>query len=77
MNYQTLTCSSNANVVKAINVSKSYGKFKALDEVSFDVLAGQMIALLGHNGAGKSTLLKLILGLVTPSKGRSKCKGKI
>lgn len=76
MNYQTLTCSSNANVVKAINVSKSYGKFKALDEVSFDVLAGQMIALLGHNGAGKSTLLKLILGLVTPSKGQIQVQGQ-
>lgn len=82
MNCQTLIRSANKPVasadvvVKATNVSKSYGQFKALDEVSFEVLAGQMIALLGHNGAGKSTLLKLILGLVTPSKGQIQVQGQ-
>ncbi|MCU8021031.1 MULTISPECIES: ABC transporter ATP-binding protein [unclassified Shewanella] len=81
MNHQTLTCSANKPVtsadvvVKATNISKCYGKFKALDDVSFEVLAGQVIALLGHNGAGKSTLLKLILGLLTPTSGLLQVQG--
>ncbi|MCU8085443.1 ABC transporter ATP-binding protein [Shewanella sp. SM23] len=81
MNHQTLTCSVNKPiasadvVVKATNISKCYGKFKALDDVSFEVLAGQVIALLGHNGAGKSTLLKLILGLLTPTSGLLQVQG--
>ena len=75
MNHQTMTCSANKPVtsadvvVKATNISKCYGKFKALDDVSFEVLAGQVIALLGHNGAGKSTLLSLLAGLDTPTAG--------
>ena len=81
MNHQTMTCSANKPVtsadvvVKATNISKCYGKFKALDDVSFEVLAGQVIALLGHNGAGKSTLLKLILGLLTPTSGLLQVQG--
>ena len=42
---------------------------KALDEVSFDVLAGSIHALMGENGAGKSTLLKILSGAYTPSSG--------
>ncbi len=43
--------------------------FVALDDVSFDVRAGQSVAIIGENGAGKSTLLKLIAGVVQPTRG--------
>jgi ABC-type multidrug transport system ATPase subunit len=50
-------------------VSKQYGGFWALDEVSLDIAPGQLVALLGENGAGKSTLLCCMAGLVSPSRG--------
>ncbi|MCL1089222.1 ABC transporter ATP-binding protein [Shewanella profunda] len=82
MNHQALTPRvtdplSNVEVaVRAKDISKDYGKFKALTDINFDVLRGQTLALLGHNGAGKSTLLKLILGLITPSKGQIQVQGQ-
>ncbi|MCS6099697.1 ABC transporter ATP-binding protein [Shewanella baltica] len=78
---QTFTFSTNKPVasadiaVKAINVSKFYNNFKALEDVNFEVLKGQVVALLGHNGAGKSTLLKLILGLLAPTRGQIQVQG--
>jgi ABC-type Mn2+/Zn2+ transport system ATPase subunit len=51
------------------HVSASYDGRPALDDVSFQVLAGEFAALLGPNGAGKSTILRLLLGLVRPASG--------
>lgn len=62
--------------VMAKDISKHYGKFKALTDIHFDLQAGQTLALLGHNGAGKSTLLKLILGLIRPSTGQILVQGQ-
>lgn len=56
-------------VIELIEVSLKYNDFTALDEVSFEVGSGQIMALLGHNGAGKSSLIKIILGLITPTSG--------
>ncbi|MEM2727344.1 MAG: metal ABC transporter ATP-binding protein [Archaeoglobaceae archaeon] len=50
--------------IKAKNLSYSYGKKKALENVSFEINDGEFIAILGPNGAGKTTLLKCILGLL-------------
>jgi len=50
-------------------VSFSYGKKKALSDVTFSVHCGQRLALLGPNGAGKSTLIRLFAGLLTPQTG--------
>ncbi|MBD8605534.1 sugar ABC transporter ATP-binding protein [Aeromicrobium sp. CFBP 8757] len=50
-------------------VTVTYGAFAALSDVSFDVRAGEVHALLGHNGAGKSTLVKVLSGLVQPDSG--------
>lgn len=50
-------------------VTKRYGSVRALENVSFGLAAGEVVALIGHNGAGKTTLIKLILGLIRPSGG--------
>lgn len=52
-----------SSLVSARNVSKSYGKFKAVDDVSFEIEKGRITGLIGPNGAGKTTLLKALLGL--------------
>ena len=60
---------SEAPVLACREVSKSYGRVRALDAVSLEVRAGEMVALLGPNGAGKSTLFQLLTGLFVPDSG--------
>ncbi|MGS0682173.1 ABC transporter ATP-binding protein [Shewanella sp. 125m-7] len=62
--------------IKLIDVSLKYNDFTALDKVSFEVHAGQTMALLGHNGAGKSSIIKIILGLIAPTSGIAKVMGQ-
>ncbi len=50
-------------MIEIKNVTKKYGKKKALDNVSFDVDDGEIFAFIGHNGAGKTTLIKSIVGI--------------
>ncbi len=51
-------------------ISKSYGKVKVVNNVSIEVSQGEIVGLLGPNGAGKSTSFYMIVGLVSPEKGR-------
>ena len=51
------------------NVSKNFGNFQALNDVSLDIEAGELVALLGPSGCGKTTLLRIIAGLETPDQG--------
>src|SRR5215210_5653217 len=56
--------------ITARNVSKRFGDFVALDDVSVEVPTGSLTALLGPSGSGKSTLLRAIAGLETPDSGQ-------
>lgn len=56
---------------------KSRSDFWALNNISFDVAQGQTVGLIGHNGSGKSTLLKLIGGIIDPTGGSVRRRGRI
>ncbi len=58
------------------DVSKRFGDFVALDDVSLEVPGGSLTALLGPSGSGKSTLLRVIAGLETPDSGRVEISGE-
>src|SRR6478752_1216358 len=51
--------------------------FQALDEVSFDLAAGESLGIIGENGAGKSTLLKIVAGVITPTRGIVETRGRV
>ncbi len=56
-------------MLKIKNIQKSYGDFKALNNVSFTVKTGDITGFLGPNGAGKTTTMRIITGFLTPEKG--------
>ena len=58
------------------NVSKSYGAFHALEQVSMVVHQGELVSVVGPNGAGKTTLVNLLTGLIEPSSGEVLFMGK-
>ncbi|MEK7728516.1 MAG: ABC transporter ATP-binding protein [candidate division KSB1 bacterium] len=57
-------------MIQVEHLTKRYGKFTAVDDVSFEVHAGEVFALLGPNGSGKTTTMKTIVGLNVPTTGR-------
>jgi len=62
-------------VIEMNNITKIFGNFKALDDVTFNVKKGEVHALLGENGAGKSTLMSVLFGLYQAEKGGIKING--
>ena len=63
------------NAIEVKNVSKSYGKVKALDDVSFSVEKGEVFGLIGPDGAGKTTLYRILCTLLKPDSGTSAVDG--
>ncbi|WP_445503465.1 ABC transporter ATP-binding protein [Microvirga sp. G4-2] len=57
-------------ILELVNVSKSFGGFRALTDVSFSVVAGESHALIGPNGAGKSTLVNVLCGQIAADSGK-------
>lgn len=56
-------------LLKVNNVTKTFGKFKALNGVNFTVEEGEIFGFIGPNGSGKSTTIKAILGMLKPDSG--------
>ena len=76
----TQEAGATPDAVKVLNVvglDKSFGGLKAVDNVSFEVFEGEILALVGDNGAGKSTLVKAIAGAQPPDGGRIEIDGVV
>jgi ABC-2 type transport system ATP-binding protein len=63
-------------MIQVSNLTRYYGGFPAIQDVSFEVNQGEIIGLLGLNGAGKSTTMKILAGVMAPSKGKVTFDGK-
>ncbi len=63
------------DIISANNLSKHFGEFKAVDNLSFTVKKGEIFGFLGPNGAGKSTTINMLIGLVNPSAGSIEIAG--
>ncbi|OZG73797.1 multidrug ABC transporter ATP-binding protein [Hahella sp. CCB-MM4] len=63
-------------MINVDNLSRHYGDFTAVDNVSFSIESGQIVGLLGHNGAGKTTIMKMLMGYLEPSAGLINIDGK-
>ena len=64
------------SVIKVQNISKHFGSLKAVDDLSFEVQAGQVFGFLGQNGSGKSTTIRMLLSLIHPTSGMIEIFGK-
>lgn len=62
-------------MLKAVNLSRDYGSFRAVDQVQFEVRKGDVLGFLGPNGAGKSTTMKMITGFLPPTEGTAMIGG--
>ncbi len=67
---------TQAHLLEAKNITKRFGGLVAVDDVSFHVDAGEVVALVGDNGAGKSTLIKIISGVHRPDSGEILLNGQ-
>ncbi len=63
-------------ILTARGLTKRYGKVTALDNCDFDLMPGEILAVIGDNGAGKSTLIKAISGAVIPDEGEIRLEGR-
>jgi ABC-2 type transport system ATP-binding protein len=63
------------NVIEVENLSKVFGDFKAVNQISFEVGKGEIFGFLGANGAGKTTAMKMLIGISSPTSGKAKVAG--
>src|SRR5215470_6401208 len=61
---------SSRTAISVEHISKRFGDFQAVDDLTFEVYRGEIFALLGPNGAGKSTTIRMILDILKPDSGR-------
>ena len=66
----------NKNVLEVKNLTKKFGNFTAVDNVSFEIKEGEILGLLGPNGAGKTTTIHMLLDVLTPTSGSISYFGK-
>lgn len=65
------------NILECRHITKLYGKFRALDDVTFSVPKGGVLGLLGPNGSGKTTFIKLAMGMLRPDAGGISIEGEL
>ena len=63
-------------MIEADHLTRRYGDFIAVEDVSFRIEPGEIVGLLGHNGAGKTTIMKMLTGALEPSSGAVRVNGK-
>src|SRR3954468_12612430 len=73
---QPAPATDTSPLFETIGVSKSFGGFKALDNVSFQVRDGEFVSIVGPNGAGKTTLVNVVTGLLRPTAGEVRFLGR-
>ena len=66
---------TSAPMIEARGLSKFYGDFAAVRDMTYDVHRGEIVAFLGPNGAGKSTTMKMLTGYLSPSEGSARIAG--
>lgn len=67
--------SQSASLVESQGLSKAYGAFEAVKDLTFSVSYGQIFALLGPNGAGKTTTIRMLMGILAPTSGSARIEG--
>lgn len=65
----------SAPAITARALTRRFGRFTAVDRITFDVAAGEVFGFLGANGAGKTTAMKILVGLLAPSEGDARVAG--
>ena len=63
------------SVIRTEHLTKRFGDFTAVDEITFEVSAGEIFGFLGANGAGKTTAMRMLIGLSKPSSGKASVAG--
>jgi ABC-2 type transport system ATP-binding protein len=70
-----MTDAAPKTMIRADGLTKLYGRFAAVQDVSFTIASGEVVAFLGPNGAGKSTTMKMLTGFIAPTHGRAAIAG--
>src|SRR5512142_1320757 len=66
---------SEGDAITATNLTRTFGKFVAVNKISFTVARGEIFGFLGPNGSGKTTTIRMLLGLLHPSAGTANVLG--
>jgi ABC-2 type transport system ATP-binding protein len=75
MKVKNLLNMNNQNVIEAKNLTKKFGDFTAVNDITFEVKKGEIFGFLGANGAGKTTAMKMLIGILTPTSGHAQVAG--
>lgn len=72
---QGVATQGHHHAIEALDLSKDFGAFRAVEQVSFRVPQGEIFGLLGANGAGKTTVIKMLTGILRPNRGTGRVAG--